>query len=264
MPPVTVLEKVYGPLPPGLLEPALSSLLEGLRVEARVLGKAGRGWVQVEVSGEDEAVALRYLDQRLGLAPVSLPNLKKSSEVRGRVLPAEEGAEGLPVDVGVFSPRICDASIPLGTLASQLAGGRALPLRGLLGLFCLRENLPLSVRVVSIREEAVEAELSKGQLLTLERWVRSNLDRLLVLGAPLTAVERAVGASGHARDVAAVEPLGLLEQSVVCKLGTDAAGLIPRLGPRLPHATLAVFSPRKIQRAIGDSWRKWTGGPGRT
>ncbi|MFB6177500.1 MAG: DUF2110 family protein, partial [Halobaculum sp.] len=40
--------------------------------------------------------------------------------------------------------------------------------------------------------------------------------------------------AGHARDILTVERLGLLEQSVVCKGGTDPPGLLSAVGQYLP------------------------------
>jgi len=55
---------------------------------------------------------------------------------------------------------------------------------------------------------------------------------------------------GHGRDAVRVESLGLLEHALICKLGTDAVGLVPKLGPHMPTAVLAPFSPRRIRQAI--------------
>jgi hypothetical protein len=48
------------------------------------------------------------------------------------------------------------------------------------------------------------------------------------------------------RDVISVEPLGMFEHALTCKLGTDAAGLISKIGRILKNARFAVFNPRKI------------------
>jgi hypothetical protein len=55
---------------------------------------------------------------------------------------------------------------------------------------------------------------------------------------------------GLTHDTIDVEPLGFFEHAVICKLGTDARGLIPRIGRNLQEATFAVFSPRKILRIL--------------
>jgi len=253
MPTVTLLEKVYGSFPAEAFEPVFSSLCEGLEVELRVVGETDRGWIQVEVSGEDETVALHHLDREVGLAPVSTERLKELSTVRGRVISLGESENQLLVDVGVFSPQTCDAVVPLRSLQAQLADGKELSLQQIAELFCLYDNLPLEVRMVGsgeAGEKCFEAELSEVQLSKVRGWIRSNLDRLLVFGAPLSDVKHAVYASKHGRDVVRVESLGLLEQAVMCKLGTYAVGLMPRIGRFLPRAVLAPFCPRKIQRLV--------------
>jgi len=253
MPTATLLEKVYGSFSPETFEPVFSSLCKGLRVKLRVVGETNRGWIQIEVSGEDETVALHYLDRKIGLAPASAEELKKFSTMRGRVISSGESENQLHVDIGVFSPRICNAVIPLKNLRAQLADGKKLSLQQITELFCLRENLPLKVKIVDSTDaerKRVEAWLSEAQLSQVKRWIRSSLDRLLVLGAPFSNVKHAVHASKHARDVVRVESLGLLEHVVICKLGTYAVGLMPRFGRFLPHAILAPFCPRKIREFV--------------
>lgn len=253
MPTVTLLEKVYGPFSPEAFEPVFSSLCKGLKVELRVVGKTNRGWVQVEISGEDEIAALHFIDREIGLAPVSLAKLKKFSVVRGRIAFSGESRSGLYVDIGVFSPETCDSVIPLQRLQAQLADGKKVPLKRLIELFCLYDNLPLKVKIVSgvnAQKKLVEAQLSEAQLSQTTRWISFHLDRLVVLGAPLSDVEHAVRASKHFRDVINIETLGLLEHVILCKLGTDALGLIPELGRFLPNAAFAPLRPREIQRLV--------------
>jgi hypothetical protein len=253
MPSVTLLEKVYGSFSPETFDPFFSSLCKGLKVGLRVVGKTSRGWVQIEVSGEDEIAALHFIDKKIGLAPVSLDGLKKFSVIRGRVIFSGKSKTELYVDIGVSSPETCDAAVPLQRLQAQLADGKKLPLRRLVELFCLYDNLPLEVKVaggVDAQKRLVEAELSEGQLSQISRWIRSGLDRLLVLGALLSDVEHAVKASKHSRDVIRIESLGLLEHAILCKLGTDAVGLIPKLGRFLSDAFLAPFSPGKILQLV--------------
>ncbi len=253
MPTVTLLEKVYGSFSPETFEPILSSLCKGLKVKLRVVGETNRGWVQMEVSGEDEIAALHFLDREMGLAPVSLDNLKKFSVIRGRIVFSGKSKKELYVDIGVFSPETYDAVLPLQRLQAQLADGKKLPLQRLVELFCLYDNLPLRVKIVEdvgVQKNWIEAELSEAQLSQITRWIRFSFDRLVILGAFFSDVERAVKMSKHFRDVIKIESLGLLEQVILCKLGTDAVGLISKLGRFLPDAVLLPFSPRKIRRVI--------------
>lgn len=253
MPLVTMLEKVYGSFSPETFEQFFSSLCKGLGVRLRVVGKTNRGWVQTEISGADAVAALHSVDEKIGLAPVSLDGLKKFSVIRGRVILSGKKKNELHVDIGVFSPETLDAAVPLQKLQAQLADGTKLPLRFLVELFCLYDNVPLEVKLASnvdAQKRLVEAELSERQLSQISRWIRSSLDRLLVLGALLSDVEQAVKTSKHFRDIVRIESLGLLEHAILCKLGTDAVGLVPKLGRFLPDAVLVSFSPKKIRQIV--------------
>ena len=250
---VTLLEKVYGPISSETLEPTLLSLCKGLKVSLKVVGETNRGWIQIELSGEDKIAALRYLDQKVGLAPDS-QELKRFSTLRGKVISSGKSRDELYVDIGISFPRICGAAIPLQSLQAQLADGKKLSLHRIIKLFCLYDHLPLEVKIVGhvdAQNECVVAALSEAQLSRIRLWIRSNFDRLIVFGALTSHVERVIKASKHGRDVIKIERLGLLEHAIVCKLGTEAVGLIPRLGLRIPTATLAPFCPRKTHQLFG-------------
>ncbi len=256
MPTVTLLEKTYGSFAPKTFEPFFSSLCKGLKVRLRVVSKTDRGWVQIEVSGDDEIAALRFIDEKCGLAPVSLDRLKKFSVIRGRVVFSEKNHKALSVDIGVFYPKACDAVVPLEKLQSQLVDGKKIPLRRIIESFCLHDNMPLEVKIanrVNAQNTSMEAEFSEEQLSQFSQWIGSRVDRLLIFGALFPDVEYAVKASKHSRDIIRIESLSLLEHAVLCKLGTDAVGLIPKLGRLLSDALLFPFSPRKILQLDGFS-----------
>jgi len=254
MPTVTLLEKAYSSFSPEALEPMVKSLCKNLKAQVRIKGKTVQEWVQAEVTGEDEAVALRLLDKEIGLALTHVDKVEKFSLLRGRIVDSFKTLTELRLDVGVFAPNVVYATIPLQRLQAQLADGKKLPLQSLIELYCLHDNMPLSVQIVDVElsreRKAFEAELSENQLSLFTSWLRSSLDRLMVLGARLQDVERAVKTTKHLRDVIKIESLGLLEHALLCKLGTDAVGLIPAIGPFLPSATCATFSPRKTLRIV--------------
>lgn len=249
----TLLEKAYGSFSIKSFETLLLSLCEGLRVGVRVQGTSGRGWVHIEVSGEDESVALRLLDREVGLAPVSAEGIGRFSVLRGKIVDPAKSKTELFVDVGLPDSEFSGSFIPLWRLQAQLGDGRKMPLQHLIELFCLFDFVPVSVRIVSdfSREKrAYEAEFSEAQLSRFSDWLKSNLDRVIVLGASRKDVEWAIEKTRHLRDVFEIETLGPLEHALLCKLGTDAVGLLPKLGPYLAASNLAPFSPRKIKQLI--------------
>ena len=249
----TLLEKAYGSFSTRSFETALRTLCGDLKIKVEVQGASARGWVQVNVSGEDEAVALRLLDREIGLAPVSAERVERFSVFRGKIVDSAKSRTELYVDVGLSDSGIHDAFVPLWRLQAQLGDGKKIPLQRLIELFCLFDFAPLSIKIVGdLRRErnVYEAELSEDQLSRFSGWLNSNLDRLIAFGATRNEVVRAVERAHHFRDVSQIEALGPMEHALLCKLGTDAVGLVPKLGPHLASADLAPFSPRRIKQLI--------------
>jgi len=255
MPTVTLLQKAYGDFRAQLIEALLKSLCKGLDVQVKVKGATTQGWIQASIEGEDEKPALQVINNEFGLAPESIGKVEKFSVLRGRIVNSASGkTDGLLVDVGIFQPKITYAKISLQMLSAQLADGNALPLQRLTELYCLLRHMPLYVKILDMGAAAdLGAELAETQFALYDDWLGLMLDRLLILGASLRDIRYAVEASHHFRDVVKVESLGWLEHMIVCKLGTDAVGLIPAIGRILKGATLASFSPRNIRQTLGQS-----------
>lgn len=249
----TLLAKAYGSFSTRAFESLLIALCKDLEVRIRVLGIKGRDWIQAEVTGEDEVAAINLLDREIGLAPVSGEKIHKFALLQGRVVNSAKSKTELHVDIGVFEPHIRDAAIPLGRLQAQLSDGNSIPFQRLIDLFGLRDYAPLCIKVLDdldSERDVWEAELSEWQLAKYSVWLYSNTDRLIVLGANRGEVEVAVERARHWRDIIGIETLGPLEHAIVCKLGTDAVGLVPKVGPYLGAATLAPLSPRKIRQLV--------------
>jgi hypothetical protein len=249
MPTVTLLEKLYGNFSIKTVEDRIQALFEGLEAKAKVEVTA-RSWIRVKICGEDEVAALSLVEKEFGLAPVDATCVKEGTVYRGKIVSSKKSDMDVYVDIGVLLPSPIDTTISLQHLQAQLVDGQKLPLKRIIKLFCLLDNLLLEILIKhkATMQNRFMAELSEKQISLFQRWIRSNLERVIVLGAFSQEVENAVEASGHFRDVVEVERLGMLEHAVICKLGTDAAGLIPKIGRRLPNVVLGVFSPREISR----------------
>jgi len=248
MPTITLLEKAYNAYHLRLVDKSLKDTLEGLKISIDSCKVTSRGWVQITVSGEDEKIALNYLSGRFGMCPSRFESLRKYLAIKGRIESLDKNKGEVAVDIGVFSPDIVDSTIRLNHLQAQLVDGRKVVLKKIIELFGLCRNMSLTIKVLNINEEEnrVEAMLAEKQLNQYGKWTDSLLDRLIVLKTPVHDVESALRVAECDRDVVDIEPLGLFEHAVVCKLGTDAAGLIPKIGRNLEHATFSVFSPRRI------------------
>jgi hypothetical protein len=225
-----------------------------LKVKTKMLETDSLGWVHVSISGEDENVAISYLADNFGLCPVRLEKITKYSTLKGYVTDPSKSKNEIWVDIGVSLPSHVDAAVSLNQLQAQLGDGRKIALGKMTELLGFCENLPLHIRVTNadLEKKYIEAELSEKQQKQYADWTRSLLDRLLVLGASHGEVMSAIRRAEFNRDIVKVESLGMFEHAVLCKLGTDAAGLIPRMGKNLRKAVFSVFNPRKILALFGD------------
>jgi len=250
---VTLLTKVHSNIQLKTVDKNLKSTLKGLKVETEIHGVTSRGWVQIAVSGEDEAVALRYVADEIGVCPIHLERVEKFSNIKGRIVALSKSE--LYVDIGVFSPNVVDAAISLRHLQAQLVDGRKVALEKLVELFDFRKGLSLIIKILSVDREKshIDAALSEKQLIQFRNWTQSLLDRLIIVGASTYEVRLALKKARSDRDVINVEPLGLFEHALVCKLGTDALGLISKIGRNLKGAAFAVFSPRKVLEFLNQS-----------
>jgi hypothetical protein len=248
MPTVTLHVKAYTNSQLRLVEKFLKSRIKGLNVETEICGTTSRRWAQITVSGEDEKVALHYFADEIGLCPTRLEDVERFSIIKGHIIAMDKSRDELYVDIGVFSPKIIDATISLQHLQAHLVDGRKVAFKKLVELFGFCDNLPLTLKTLNIDKEKnhVKAMLSEKQLNQYQNWMKFLLDRLIIVGSSIYEVRLALRKAGLNRDVLNVEHLGLFEFAVTCKLGTDAAGLIPKIGKNLRSATFTVFNPKKL------------------
>lgn len=246
---LTLLTKIYNSHQMKQIDVILEDLFGDLSVEATVKGTAAGRWVHLEVSGEDEGVATKLLEREVGFCPVSMDKVKNFGDLKGFVTSLEKSNEALTVDVGVFQPKPVYAMVHITNLQKTLTEGRSLSVKKISELWGFAENLPLKIKVTEANTEegTVKAELQEIQVKNLLNWRDSLLDRLLIVGASASEVNAAVEHEGLGRDIIDVESLGLFEKALVCKLGTDAAGLIGRLGRHLRKARFTVFNPKNLQ-----------------
>jgi len=249
---LTLLTKINNDNQLKQIDKALKLAFEGLEVEAKILGTVADRWVQIALAGEDERIATNYVIKEIGLCPSNFGNAKKFSALNGYITNVEKNGEELSIDVGVFQPKIVHATIPLCHLQAQLVDGRKIALGKIAELFGFCKDLPVNIKVIRLNEEEsrIEAELSSRQIRKYMVWRESLLDRLVVLGSAFHEIQMTLEHAKLDRDVIDVEPFGLLEHALTCKLGTDAAGLIPKIGRNLKNAKFSVFNPKRLREFL--------------
>jgi len=227
------------------IETSLQTTFEDLDAQIQVLNTPNR-WVKVKITGEDENIAKSYITKQIGICPTNLDEIETGTEMKG-YLKKIDTPEKLTIDIGISEPKTIHTHIPLTTLQTQLLNGTEMTLKKIAELFALNTELPISIKINTIHtaENTIEAEFSTAQIEMFKNWQNSLLDRLIILGTTTDEVTEILERTRLNRDVINTEALGLFEQVLTCKLGTDATGLIPRIGRYMHNAKLSVFNPKK-------------------
>lgn len=198
------------------------------------------------LAGDDSEVVSELVSRKLGLAQTELAGIENLGHYDGII--TGQTATCLQIDIGIEKPRPLKIKIDLNTLRAQLCDGKALSMEEIIDHYCLFPSTRVAIRITNFEPESELAEgwLADSQLVLFSNWISMRLDRIQVLDSSKREVEFAVKKANLGRDIVSVERQTLTTQSVVCKLGTDAVGLIPKLGSVLGRRELKPFLPKRI------------------
>lgn len=204
---------------------SLSSLIENELGDLGVewtLGVRNDGFPSVTVDGPDAVVARNVLRERWD--PIT-PDFEQGEEYVGTLEAWDE--TGIVLDAG---ERIHVPGEHLG-----LGPGTPAQIRTRFGLV---QHLPMRF----VYDDPIR--LADTERDRLYGWTREDEDgrsgRVNVNSATRAEVRATVNRTGHANDIVTVERLGLLEQSIVCRDGTDPPGVLAAIGQYLPSELLCV------------------------
>ena len=173
----------------------------------------------VTIQGEDEVVARAALREEWGEIT---PNLRTGDTYVGTLEQWDE--DGFYVDAG---QRILIPTAHLG-----LGPGRPAQLVDRYGLV-QHQRLEFVYDSPSRLADAAHDRLYG---------FRRDTGRITINSVTRGEVHATVNRAGHANDIVTIDRLGLLEQSIVCKPGTDPPGLLAALGPYLPGEMRCIVS----------------------
>jgi hypothetical protein len=248
---LTLFVKAYNSNQLKQVDDLLQSQYEELDIKSTITANPQNKWVQLTLEGEDEAVATAYARKKIGICPVNLDSVEEGQVIKGYISKVDESRGQLIVDVGVYEPKVEMVTISLVTLRGQFSAPKEATLGKIAEVYALAEGLPISVKVTA-KDEGLKAELSAEQLEKLKGWQQSLLDRLIITRANRELVESALERTRLGRDVIEVEQLGFFEFALTCKLGTEARGLVSRLGRYMRYAVFVVFAAKKSADFLGE------------
>src|SRR5208337_4880747 len=193
------------------LEKALDELKSELKATTTLDGFTSNGWARVGIIGEDSEILTELIAKTFGLAHTDSREIEVPSVYESIITGLS--AHGVEFDIGLEKTSHFKCLVPASHLIAQLADGKNIPCREIVDDYCLFPGVRLSVRVTRKTDDEFEAAILKAHL---------------------------------SRDIISTDRITLTVQSIECKLGTDAVGLIPKLGSVLNRQKLQPFIPKRI------------------
>jgi hypothetical protein len=241
-------EKIENPLQREALQQFNLKLIEEtkeLDVKVKKLDITSGDWIRVEYNGEDNEIFTELLRRDFGFIPIELAKVKHEETYRGFIIGIEERSRGLYIDIGIISPRRSYSLYPLNRIKVQLGEDKTRSLKEITEKFSLHKGIPFNVKIEDIKNiKKISVAATDQQESQIRDWDRYPFDRVIVLGALNYQVKKAIEANRLTRDIIRVDPLSFTCSLLTCKLGTDAPGVIYKLGQDLKHVRLFSFIPR--------------------
>jgi hypothetical protein len=217
----------------------LSREARGLRVDWEIV--AHQQWLKVRARGEDAETFLNLLTEKFGRAPVLRSKVERWDILKGFITGSGRVGFGVYVDIGILEPTRKDALYPLHRMRAQLSDGASKSSREILQEQGLADYFPVNVIVTELQGENVTVELADSTRDQLLEWNRLLFDRVIAAGIGRDYAEKVVQSANLGLDVIRIETLSLLVQCLICKLDTDAPGVIAKVGSRLRGVGLTAF-----------------------
>lgn len=177
----------------------------------------------------------------MGEAPIEISKIEKWDNLRGYITGAGQVGFGVYVDVGVLQPRPKDALYPLHRLRAQLSDGMQESVKQVLAANALIDYFPVKIVATETEPDKITVELADETQQMLLSWRKYPLDRLVAVGISMDQARSLVRQMRLSSDIIDICPLSLFVQSFVLKVGTEAPGIIAKVGSRLRGVRLASY-----------------------
>ncbi len=214
----------------------IKNLASGIKLKINVDIAYDR-WIRVKLSGEDSEILKELIKRKFGIAPKKYAQIKIGDVYKSFI--SEINEEFLILDMGILSPDYCNGICSLYRLQAQLTNGFKASMEKIVSKFALCLDLPLEARVIKVEgNDNISLEMSDYQVNYLKDLIQNPLERIIIVGALLKEIKKAIHEVKVHRDLIGIETRSISSHILTCKLGTNARGIIKKLAPNLERAII--------------------------
>lgn len=213
--------------------------------------------VIVKFEGRDEDLIESMIIKEFG-KKITLDEIEKGSIVQGTLKLVGKIKYGLFVDVGIEEKdgTQVDVLIRKNVMEQQLLNGRSVMIKKISHILgFLMDYIPVEIEITEFDKynRRIEGKFSEAFLEKVKSWLRERYQMIFVTGVPRQSIKRTLAKAGFSLNIQSIERIGFLENIVRLFEGTNAPGVIAKIGKYIEEAKLGAFIPQKIKKEIGDS-----------
>ena len=160
---------------------------------------------------------------------------------------------GIFVDCAILNPKI-DVLINLHTLRNQLCNGKERSLKEIIDAYDFIDHFPVYIKI-NYKDEVnnkLQGELANESLSLFQKVLQENIEGLFLSGDTKGQFKKALIKKGHLRDIISVIRYGFLENLVLLKQGSNAPGIITRIGNQFRNCKFSALRPERIKEILID------------
>ena len=231
-----------------LFKKRIDKLSSSLDVSVQ-LGVTKDNFVSAEVQGADSEFLVELIKRKMQLAPRDLSEIEVNDNLKAFVSGINKQRQSVEVEIGPIQTGV-KCEVARDALIAQLCDGIDTPVERAAQSYCLDEGVPILVRITSLNpgRRHIEAWISDDQITQFEQWRRERFHRIIAVGGSQEELREVIRLSRIERDIIEIEELSFTASSLVCKLGTEAPGIIALIGRHISNFKLHAFLPERIDK----------------
>ncbi len=203
------------------------------------------GRLKIKLEGIDSEFASNLLKQKYGEC-ISVSQLKIGTKFIGNLIDVGKHGFGLYVRPCYCSEFYKDALLPLYLIKKQLSNES---LRKLVFRYGFVEFQNIEVEIVDLDYKLespdvpykISVNFTRRQLDIFNSWVNANHDRIIISGALLSDVRRALIKTDHISDILKMKSPWILEHILVVKKSSNATGILSSIGKYLSNVPIGII-----------------------
>ncbi len=205
---------------------------------------------EIIISGPEETFIYNILKKEIGSIH-KFDDIKVGDILKGTMVDVGKVGFGIFVDCGIWDPHT-DVLLNLHILRAQLCKKKETSLRNIIKTYDFMTHFPVYIKIleIDIDKSKLKGELDQQSLIIFNKVVEENLEGIFVSGATKSQVKKAIIRKGHLRDIITIKRFGFLENIILFKEGTDAPGIIYRIGNDLKWSKISAIRAEKIKSLI--------------